>query len=264
MKRKRPSPSPFRFAHVTIPGPVFAGAVALAFVLALAVVTGRPFVADAQGLKPEPWKPKAPGATSADSTAAASATVQGSAGRGEHPVELPKDVRRAEDLVYQPNVPDSLLPFVPAWVDIQMEEKLSGYQGTLRQGSPERFYPIVLPDQSVHAEVNGGPHGTQLALVLFLPWLGEFVRDPYTTVEVVHRTGDGPEQKAKLPFSPGPVMFSQSFPRPLPVSAPALLTISVPPGRHRVAIKLRDFKAPYVFLLLGQPRPAPLPLVRDS
>ncbi len=237
----------------------------MASLLAVSVLCAVP-AARAQGTKPAPWRPKDVPAASGAAGAADSAggSEAGAAPPGERPVALPPDMRRLDNLVYQPNVPDTLLPFVPTWLDVPTVEKLSGYVGTLRQGSPERFFPIVLPDQTVHAEVDGGAHGSQIAVVLFIPWLGDFVLLPYTTAEVSLRMDDLPEQKQKLSFSPGPILFSQELPRPVPVSAPGSVTVPIPPGRHRLAVKLRDTRAVYVFLLLGQTQLAPLPVTRDS
>lgn len=228
-----------------------AGFLAVLIAFAAAAVSTYGTSALAQGAKPEPWKPKPPSST----IHPASDSTTGSAHQVTAP-KVPADVQRLDSLVYDPSAADTVLPYTNRWVDIPASEKLTGYVGTLRQGTRERFFPIVMPEQSVHVEVNGGKKGARSGVALFLPWLGPFVRLPHTTARLLVKLDDGPEREQKLLFTPGPVMFSDEFPRPLPVSAPGLFLVDVPSGRHRLTLRVLDLQAPYMFLQVGQPHPS--------
>jgi hypothetical protein len=234
--------------------PAAAAVLAASVLLVLAVAPA----AHAQAGKPEPWRPKAP--TAADSADAAAATE--STAPTERVIPLPPGVQRTLDAQYQPSVPDSVLPFTLGWLEVSPVEQLTTYIGTLRQGAPARPYGVAMPDQKVHVEADGGAGGSHLAIVLLLPWIYKIQRLPHAEATLVVRLDGGAEQKTKLQFTPGPVLWVPGS-RPVPVSNPGLSLLPLPPGRHKVEFRVADTAADYLLLLLGQPQLTPLPIQRE-
>jgi hypothetical protein len=171
---------------------------------------------------------------------------------GNYPLPLPEGVTRTLDLLYQPSVPDSILPLVPLYRELQAEEQLSAYVGALRQNLPPRSYPIVLDKQTVHVAVDGLAGQSHLAIVVMVPWFGKIGALDRTGTTLVAKVDDGPEQKWKIQLTPGPVLYLPSA-RPVPVSHPTLITLPLAPGKHRVRVQLRDLDASYAYLMFGQP-----------
>jgi len=174
----------------------------------------------------------------------------------DHPMPTPAGVTRSLDLMYQPSVPDSIVPLVPVYRELHTEEVLSAYVGALRQDLPVRPYPVLLENQSVHAAVDGLEGQSHLAIMLMVPWIGKMMPWPYSKAKLVYKVDDGKEVTTELMFTPGPNFYVPSQ-RPLPVSNPTLVTLPLAPGRHRITLKLKDLDANYAFLLLGQPQMTP-------
>lgn len=256
MMRCRPSAgaSP---AHAPRSAVRIAGLVATCALVLLTATLGRAAQA------PKPWRPgaSAPAVSRPDS---AGPSVPGQPGAhapvpAPPPVEPPPGTIRLLDLSFNPNVPDTVLPLAPVYVELKTVEILTRLQGTLHQGSPQRDYPIVVPRQSVHVDVDGQQGQSQLAIVLVLPWFGDVLPLSHCEAKVGIALDGEAERVATLMFTPGPVLFDSDG-RPLPVSNPGLLAMPLPAGKHRVTLSLRETPTPYVLLLLGQPRLSPLPL----
>ena len=234
--------------------------IALIVVLAAAAFALAPAVR-AQGTKPAPWQPK-PGGVVTAAPEAAYDTL-----RHELPTErrmpLPPGVTPTFDLMYQPSVADSILPLVPYYVVVRTVEQLTGYQGALRQGAPERLFPVVMADQTLHAEVDAGPTPSHVAVMTIVPWFGRILPLPSTEATLVVKVDGGPEQKFKLLFSPGPNLYITGQ-KPLPLSNPGLTIVPLPAGRHKIEVRIKDLAAQYAFLSLGQPVMTPLPVIRGS
>jgi hypothetical protein len=215
----------------------------IAAALALTAAVCAPALADE---KPKPWSPGA----SAPAIQTPAETLY--AAPADRPAPFPADVTRTLDLLYQPSVPDSILPLVPLYRERMTDEVLSTYEGALRQDLPIRPYPVMVNNQTVHAQVDGLEGQSHLAIILMVPWFGEILPLPSTQATLLVKLDDGQEVKWKLQFAPGPNMYIPAQ-RPLPVSNPTLLVLPLPAGPHKVKIQLKDLKASYAFLLLGQP-----------
>ena len=193
-------------------------------------------------------------------TAAVSAPVLG---QGNPPGEapFPPGVTRSLHLLYQPSVADSILPLVPLYRDVPTDEVLSAYEGALRQDLPVRAYPVVVNNQTVHAKVDGREGQSHLAIMLMVPWFGDIYPLPSTQATLVVKLDDGEETKWKLQFVPGPNLYIPTQ-RPLPVSHPTMIALPLPAGPHKVKIQLKDLKAAYAFLMLGEPVLTPPAIAR--
>ena len=174
----------------------------------------------------------------------------------DHPMPTPAGVTRSLDLMYQPSVPDSIVPLVPVYRELHTDEVLSAYVGALRQDLPVRPYPVLVDNQTVHVTVDGLDGQTHVAIMLMVPWFGKIMPWPYSKTKLMYRVDDGKEVTTELMFTPGPNFYIPSQ-RPLPVSNPTLVTLPLAPGRHRVTLRLKDLDAAYAFLLLGQPQLTP-------
>ena len=200
----------------------------------------------AQG-KPAPWKP---GTSPAPITSPA-------AGPAESlyvapPMPFAPGVTRSLDLLYEPAVPDSILPLVLQYREVATDEVLSAYEGALRLDLPTRAYPVLIKNQTVHAQVDGREGQSHLAIMLMVPWFGDILPLPATEATLVVKFDDAAETKWKLQFAPGPNLYIPTQ-RPLPVSNPTMIALPLPPGPHKVKLQLKDLKAQYAFVLLGQP-----------
>jgi hypothetical protein len=203
--------------------------------------------AHAQGAKPPVWNPTG---NSAPAPVEAYDTLR--TAPGAHPLPFPEGVTRTFDLEYQPAVPDSMLPLVLRYRELSTEEQLTTYVGALRLDAPPRPYPIVLDKQTVHVAADGLAGQGHLAIVVMVPWFGEIGALPGTTLTVVAKVDNGPEQKWKLLLTPGPNLYIPAQ-RPVPVSNPTLITLPLAPGKHRVTLQVKDLRAAYAYLLFGQP-----------
>jgi hypothetical protein len=203
----------------------------------------------AQG-KPAPWKP---GTSPAPITSPAAGPAESLyVAPRDMPMPFPPGVTRSLDLLYQPAVPDSILPLMPVYREVATDEILSTYEGSLRQDMPVRSYPVLIKNQVVHAQVDGREGQSHLAIMLMVPWFGDVLPLPATEATLVVKLDDGEETKWKLQFAPGPNLYIPTQ-RPLPVSNPTMIALPLPAGPHKVKIQLKDLKAQYAFLLLGQP-----------
>ena len=214
--------------------------------LALALIATT---AHAQEAKPKPWKPGASAPAQIQTAPPAETLYTAPADR---PMPFAPGVTRSLDLQYQPSVPDSIVPLVPYYREVATDEVLSTYLGALRQDRPPRPYPVVLSKQVVHAKVDGLEGQTHLAIMTMLPWFGDILPLPATEATLVVKMDDGPEQKWKLQYAPGPNLYIPTQ-RPLPVSNPTMVVLPLPAGPHTVRLELKDMRAQYAFLLLGQP-----------
>ena len=170
----------------------------------------------------------------------------------DFPMPFPPGVTRSLDLLYQPSVPDSILPLVPLYPELHPDESLSAYEGALRQDLPTRAYPVIVNNPTVHVKVNGREGQSHLAIMMMVPWFGDIYPLPATQATLAIKLDDGEETKWKLQFSPGPNLYIPTQ-RPLPLSHPTLLVLPLPAGPHKVKIQLKDLKATYAFLMLGEP-----------
>ena len=223
---------------------VLAGVLAMAFVLPARAQDSKP---------PKPWTP-GQHVEVAPAPAAGYDTLR--AVPADHPMPTPAGVTRSLDLMYQPSVPDSIVPLVPVYRELHTDEALSAYVGALRQDLPVRPYPVLMDNQTVHATADGLEGQTHVAIMLMVPWFGKIMPWPYSKARLVYKVDDGKEQTTELMFTPGPNFYIPSQ-QPLPVSNPTLVTLPLAPGRHRITIKLKDLDAAYAFLLLGQPQLTP-------
>lgn len=230
------------------------------FILALAMAGAMALAVPARAQEPKP-KPWTPGSRPVSAPAPVEAYDTLRTAPMDHAMPTPKGVTRSLDLRYEPSVPDSTLPLALLYHELKTEESLSAYVGALRQDLPVRPYPVVVDDQAVHLTVDGLDGQSHLAIMLMVPWFGKIMPWPYGLTSLVVKVDDGPEQKSKLMFTPGGNFYVPSQ-RPLPVSNPTLVTIPLAPGRHRIAIKLKDLDAAYAFLMLGQPQLTPLAIER--
>jgi hypothetical protein len=221
--------------------------------LALALVGAWALPARAQEMKPKPWTP-GQHVEVAPAPPAAADTLR--TAPADHPMPTPAGVTRSLDLLYQPSVPDSIVPLVPLYREVHTDELLSAYVGSLRQDLPVRPYPVVLGDQAVHATVDGLEGQSHLAIMLMVPWIGKILPWPYGKTKLVYKLDDAKEVTTEVMFTPGGNFYIPSQ-RPLPVSNPTLVTLPLAPGRHRITLKLKDLDPPYAFLLLGQPQLSP-------
>jgi hypothetical protein len=214
---------------------------------------------------PKPWKPGAAPASIApgDMPAETLKTVPVLETDAPKTMPFPPGVTRSLDLMYQPSVPDSILPLVPLYRQVVTDEVLSAYIGALRQDLPVREYPVIMGNQTVHVSVDGREGQGHLAIMLMVPWFGDIYPLPATEATLVAKVDDGSELKWKLQFAPGPNLYIPSQ-RPLPVSNPTMLTLPLPAGPHRVRLQLKDLKAQYAFLLLGQPVLTPPAIARPK
>jgi len=216
----------------------------VAMTLAAALLVTAAF--SAAQTKPAPWKPGVSipvPATPAETLYTAPRDV---------PMPFSPGVTRSLDLEYQPAVPDSILPLVPLYREVMTDEVLSAYEGALRQDLPTRTYPVVLNNQAVHAKVDGQNGQSHLAIMLMVPWFGDILPLPSTQATLVVKLDDAEETKWKLQFAPGPNLYIPTQ-RPLPVSNPTMLVLPLTAGPHKVKIQLKDLKAQYAFLMLGEP-----------
>jgi hypothetical protein len=199
--------------------------------------------------KPAPWKP----GTSAPMTSSAAGPAETlyTAPR-DVPMPFPPGVTRSLDLLYQPSMPDSIWPLVPLYREVPTDEVLSAYEGALRQDLPPRSYPVLIKNQVVHAHVDGREGQSHLAIMLMVPWFGDILPLPATEATLVVKLDDAEETKWKLQFAPGPNLYIPTQ-RPLPVSNPTMLVLPLTAGPHKVKIQLKDLKAQYAFLMLGEP-----------
>jgi len=195
--------------------------------------------------KPKAWKPGAssPAVVSPETVYTAPA---------DRPMAFGPGVTRSLDLMYQPSVPDSILPLVPLYREIDTDEVLSTYIGSLRQDLPTRPWSVILPNQKVHAHVDGLEGQSHVAIMIMVPWFGDILPLPATEATLVVKMDDGPETKWKLQLAPGPNLYIPSQ-RPLPVSNPTMMVLPLPAGAHRLQMQLKDLRAQYAFLELGQP-----------
>jgi len=218
----------------------------------------------AQSTKPAPWHPKPAGtAVTAPAPAASYDTLRTPDEPPVRTMPLPPGVTPTIDAMYQPSVADSILPFVPYYAELRTTEQLTGYLGALRQGSAERLYPVLLADQTVHAEFDAGPAPSHVAIFILVPWFGKILPLPSTEATLALKVDGGPEQKFKLLFAPGPNLYTTGQ-RPLPVSNPGLTIVPVSAGRHKIEVKIKDLNAQYAFLMMGQPVMSPLPILRGN
>jgi len=199
--------------------------------------------------KPAPWKPgtSAPVTTSETGPAETLYTAP-----RDVPMPFAPGVTRSLDLLYEPSVPDSIWPLVPLYREVATDEVLSAYEGALRQDLPTRSYPVILGNQTVHASVDGRAGQSHLAIMLMVPWFGDILPLPSTQATLVVKLDDAEETKWKLQFAPGPNLYIPTQ-RPLPVSNPTMLVLPLTAGPHKVKIQLKDLKAQYAFLMLGEP-----------
>ena len=196
--------------------------------------------------KPVPWKP----GVSAPAISTPAETLY--TAPADRPMPFPPGVTRTLDLTYQPSVPDSILPLVPTYREVMTDEVLSAYEGALRQDLPTRTYPVVLGKQVVHAKVDGLEGQTHVAIMMMVPWFGDILPLPATEATLSVKMDEGQEQKWKVQFAPGPNLYIPAQ-RPLPVSNPTMVVLPLPPGPHTLRLELKDLKAQYAFLMLGQP-----------
>ena len=199
--------------------------------------------------KPAPWKPGS--SAPAVSTETVPAETLYTAPR-DVPMPFLPGVTRSLDLLYEPSVADSILPLVPLYREVMTDEVLSAYEGALRQDLPTRAYPVLIKNQTVHAKVDGLNGQSHLAIMLMVPWFGDILPLPATEATLVVKLDDAEETKWKLQFAPGPNLYIPTQ-RPLPVSNPTMLVLPLPAGPHKVKIQLKDLRAQYALLLLGQP-----------
>jgi len=141
---------------------------------------------------------------------------------------------------------------VPLYREVMTDEVLSAYEGALRQDLPTRSYPVLLNNQTVHAKVDGQSGQSHLAIMLMVPWFGDILPLPATEATLVVKLDDAEEIKWKLQFAPGPNLYIPTQ-RPLPVSRPTMVVLPLAAGPHKVKIQLKDLRAQYALLLLGQP-----------
>jgi hypothetical protein len=221
----------------------------LALLLAVLVTA-----AYAQEPKPKPWKPGAssPAVVSPETVYTAPS---------DRPMPFAPGVVRSLDLQYQPSVPDSIIPLVPYYREVETDEVLSTYVGALRQDLPPRPWSVILPNQTVHAHVDGLEGQSHLAIMAMVPWFGDILPLPATEATLVVKMDDAPETKWKLQFAPGPNLYIPSE-RPLPVSNPTMMVLPLPAGAHKLKIQFKDMRAQYAFLMLGQPVLTPPAIVR--
>jgi len=221
----------------------------------------------AQGdVKPKAWAPgSAPRLSPADSAQAAAAAAQASQAPPPAPVahELPtaEGTVRTIDLMYQPSVPDSILPLVPVYQQVPIQGGGSVYMGALRQDLPVRPYSVFLRGATLRAAVDGSAGQTHAAIMVLIPWFGEILPLPRAYITLTVKVDDGAEQDWKLECTPGPNLYIPTQ-RPLPVSNPGLVLVPLPPGPHHLTVRIKQLDAAYALILLGQPRLTPLAIQR--
>ena len=245
-----------RRKHVPTLARPLADATALLLVAALCVST-----AVAQGdVKPKPWTPgSAPKPSPADSARAAQAAAAAAPPPAPVAHELPTadGATRTLDLVYQPSVPDSILPLMPAYRQVPIDGGGSVYMGALRQDLPARPYPVFLRGSTMRASVDGATGQTHVAIMVVLPWFGDILPLPRAFITLGVKVDEGAEQEWKLECTPGPYLYIPTQ-APLPVSNPGLVLVPLPPGPHRLSVKVKQLDSAYALIQLGQPRLTPL------
>src|SRR5512140_1060653 len=236
---------------------------ALACLLFLA---GAASLVSAQGdVKPKPWTPGAPKPPSAEDSLRAEQAAAAAAAALAAPKErvLPTEpgMTRSLDLLYEPGVPDSILPLVPVYREVPFDEAGTVYLGSLRQDLPPRPYPVVLKGTTLHARVDGATGQTHAAIMVMVPWFGDILPLPRTKITLGVKVDDGAEQDWNLECTPGPNLYIPTQ-RPLPVSNPGLVVVPLAPGPHRLAVKVKQLDATYCLIVMGQPRLTPLAIER--
>lgn len=238
----------------------------LAALAALLLVAGAASLVSAQGdVKPRPWTPGAPKPPSTeDSLRAANAAAAAAAAQAE-PAErtLPTEAgtTRTLDMMYEPGVPDSILPLVPVYREVPFSGAGTVYVGSLRQDLPTHPYPVALKGAVLKAQVDGETGQTHVAIVIMVPWFGDILPLPRTKVTLGVKVDDGAEQEWKIECTPGPNLYIPTQ-RPLPVSNPGLVLVPLPPGPHQLAVRIKQLDATYLLVEIAQPRLTPLAVER--
>jgi len=227
------------------------------------LLAGAVSTAVAQGdVKPRAWAPgNKPPASPGDSARAAAAAAAAAALPTEHELPTPDGTTRTLDLMYQPSVPDSILPLVPVYRVVPIDGGGTVYLGALRQDLPVRPYSVFLRGTTFRAPVDGETGQTHVAIMVMVPWFGDIMPLPRTQITLGVRVDEGPEQEWKLECTPGPNLYIPAQ-RPLPVSNPGLVLVPLPAGPHRLSVKVKKLDAAYALILLGQPRLTPLAVER--
>jgi len=234
--------------------------------LAGLLLAGAASLVSAQGdVKPRPWTPEsARAAAAADSARAANAPAPPPPPAEPRERELPTEpgTTRTLDMLYQPGVPDSILPLTPVYRAVPMDGPGTVYMGALRQDLEPRPYPVMLKGATLRAQVDGETGQTHAAIIILVPWFGDITPLPRTRVTLGVRLDDGAEQDWKIECTPGPNLYIPAQ-RPLPVSNPGLVIVPLPPWPHRLSVKLKQIDASYALMLVGQPRLTPLGVQRQ-
>src|SRR5262249_45992355 len=123
--------------------------------------------------------------------------------------ELPTEAgtTRTLDLLYQPGVPDSILPLTPVYRELSVSGPGSVYVGALRQDLPTRAYPVMLRGASMAADVDGATGQTHAAIMVMVPWFGNILHLPRTRITLGVKLDAAPEQEWKLECTPGPNLY---------------------------------------------------------
>lgn len=237
---------------------VLAGLVGLAGAASLVAAQGD--------VKPRAWTPaQARAQAAADSARAANAPAPPPppAPPVERVLVPPPGTTRTLDLMYEPSVPDSILPLVPVYRVVPTDGSGTVYMGALRQDLPPRPYPVAMKGTTLRAQVDGDTGQTHAAIMVLLPWFGDITPLPHARITLGVQIDDGAEREWKLECTPGPYLYIPSQ-RPLPVSNPGLVTVPLPPGPHRLTVKVKQNDANYALILLAQPRLTPLAVDRGK
>jgi hypothetical protein len=227
------------------------------------LLAGAASLAAAQGdVKPRAWAPgNKPPVSASDSARAEAAAAAAARLPTDHELPTPAGTTRTLDLMYQPSVPDSILPLVPVYRVVPIDGGGTVYMGALRQDLPVRPYTVFLRGSTFHAPADGETGQTHVAIMVMVPWFGDIMPLPRTQITLGVQVDDGAEQEWKLECTPGPNLYIPAQ-RPLPVSNPGLVLVPLPAGPHRLSVRVKKLDAAYALILIGQPRLTPLGIER--